>query len=443
MSVKPSLYSTITIESNDGRTADVRLGVVSFDYYEDVLCPTLSAKIQIANVAGMISDSTGKVASLYDGMKLRGGEAVRIKVEPNSASNIPIDFLNKPLYIRGVNNVIREAQKEFFELSLVSLEALENEVKFLYKSFPKETPISDHVSTIVSENFSNPGEFTPDRTSNKLGFIGNQMHPFDMLIRLASKSVPDSTGNSSAGFFFYQTREGFQFKSVDTLLSQSPKASYFYTEVNVNSVDFHPTPDLPSPDLKIIRYEILKNQDLVAQLKKGTYASARRFFDPYKQRVTERSQDFLGSGFISGIQNLGQKLSDSDLTLTGANLSFTELPSQILTEVFDLGTVSNEVENGFNSDPMEYISQRKMRYNTLFTQVLSIMVPLNSNLHAGDVIDCQVPEISFGNNSRTEKEQISGLYMIKELNHHCDPRGSYTTMKIVRDTYGTKRSSVR
>lgn len=441
MSVRPSLYSTITIESDDGRTADVRLGVVSFDYYEDVLCPTLSAKIQIANVAGVNGDSTGKIASLYDGMKLRGGEAVRIRVEPNSESNIPIDFVNKPLYIRGVNNVIRKSQKEFFELSLVSLEALENEVKFLYKAFPKETPISDHVATIVSENFSDPGEFTPDRTSNTLGFIGNQMHPFQMLIRLASKSVPDSTGNSSAGFFFYQTREGFQFKSVDSLLSQSPKASYFYTEVNTNTVDFKSTPELPTPDLKIINYEILKNQDLVAQLKKGAYSTARRFFDPYTQRVTSRSEDFLGSGFISGIQNLGNQL--GDIKLTGANLSFTELPSQILTEVFDLGTVSNEVDTGFNSDPMEYMSQRKMRYNTLFTQVLNMMIPLNSNLHAGDVIEITVPEISYGANSRSETEQISGLYMIKELNHHFDPRGSYTTMKIVRDTYGTKRSSVR
>ena len=342
-----------------------------------------------------------------------------------------------------MNNVIRKAQKEFFELSLVSLEAVENEVKFLYKSFPKETPISDHVSSIVSDNFSDPGEFTPDRTSNTLGFIGNQMHPFEMLIRLASKSVPSSTGNSSAGFFFFQTREGFQFKSVDTLLSQTPKASYFYTEVNVNSVDFRPTPDLPSPDLKIINYEILKNQDLVAQLKKGAYSTARKFLDPYTQRVTSRAQDFLGSEFVSGIQNLGQKLDELDITLTGANIPFTELPSQILTEVFDLGTVSKGVETGFNSDPMEYIAQRKMRYNTLFTQVVSMMVPLNSNLHAGDVVEIAIPEISFGNNSRVEKEQISGLYMIKELNHHTDPRGSYTTMKIVRDTYGTKRSSVR
>ena len=36
-----------------------------------------------------------------------------------------------------------------------------------------------------------------------------------------------------------------------------------------------------------------------------------------------------------------------------------------------------------------------------------------------------------------EQGQISGIYMIKELNHHYDTDGSFTTMKLVRDTYGT------
>ena len=30
----------------------------------------------------------------------------------------------------------------------------------------------------------------------------------------------------------------------------------------------------------------------------------------------------------------------------------------------------------------------------------------------------------------------SGLYMIKELCHHYDAEGSYTALKLVRDTFG-------
>ena len=34
--------------------------------------------------------------------------------------------------------------------------------------------------------------------------------------------------------------------------------------------------------------------------------------------------------------------------------------------------------------------------------------------------------------------EISGLYMIKELAHYFDAKGSYTKLKIVRDTFGRK-----
>lgn len=443
MSIKPSIYSVATIQSGDGRSADIRLGVTSIDYYEDVMCPTVSCKIQVTNVAGMVGDDSGRVTSLYDGLKLRGGEAVYLRIEANSPYNEVLDFNSKPLYVKGVNNVVRKAQKEAFELSLVSLEAMENEVVFLKKAYPKETPISDHVTNIVSESFTSPGPFTPDRTSNATGFLGNQMHPFQMLTRLASRSVSGTSGvtGGTAGFFFFQTRDGLQFKAIDSLVNAAPKARYFYTEVNQSSVDFHGSSDLTSNDRKIINYTVERNQDLIGNLKKGAYSVTRNFYNPYTQAITGTALDFIGGNYLSALQGLTGVVDDlvsSGLQLTGAAESFTELPSQIITEVFDLGTVSKGVDNSFNSDPTEYVAQRKMRYNTLFTQIITIMVPLNTKLRAGDVIDCEFPEISFGKNRRVDKQQISGLYMIKELNHHFDTRASYTSMRIVRDSYGRK-----
>ena len=44
-----------------------------------------------------------------------------------------------------------------------------------------------------------------------------------------------------------------------------------------------------------------------------------------------------------------------------------------------------------------------------------------------------------GDNIQFEKEQISGLYMIKELCHHFDTEASYTSMLLVRDTIGKRQ----
>jgi hypothetical protein len=62
-------------------------------------------------------------------------------------------------------------------------------------------------------------------------------------------------------------------------------------------------------------------------------------------------------------------------------------------------------------------------------------VPLNTNLQAGDIIECKFPKIT-SDKAKTYDEEESGLYMIKELCHHFDSEISLTSMKLVRDTYG-------
>ena len=96
-----------------------------------------------------------------------------------------------------------------------------------------------------------------------------------------------------------------------------------------------------------------------------------------------------------------------------------------------IGTFDKDVSKEGNADPMKYQSQSLMRYNTLFTQVMEMTVASNTNLKAGDIITCRFPKSNSEDN-----EEISGLYMIKELCHHFDRIGSWTSMKLVRDTYG-------
>ena len=66
--------------------------------------------------------------------------------------------------------------------------------------------------------------------------------------------------------------------------------------------------------------------------------------------------------------------------------------------------------------------------------MVSLLVPCNLNLKAGDVIKCQFPKISTG--SEEYDDEQSGLYLIKELCHHFDDEKSETSMKLLRDTFG-------
>ena len=75
--ISPCEYELITIESDQGVTIDLRLGVVSFQYFEDLFSPTITAKMVIISTSGVVSDDkTKKIESLYNGLPIRGGERV-------------------------------------------------------------------------------------------------------------------------------------------------------------------------------------------------------------------------------------------------------------------------------------------------------------------------------------------------------------------------------
>ena len=442
MSKRPSIYRKVTITTKDGFTSDVRIACVSIDFFQDVLSPAVTGKIIIMNSMTNIKDDQGASVTLYEGLKLRGGEKVEIDIEPNDPDNLRLDYTSRPMYISGVSELTRMALKQYFTLNLFTKEAYDNETKFLEKAYSKEAKISDHVNNILIENFPTSVINKIDSATNTYGFIGNQMKPFAGVTRLASKSVPEGSGtggnSATAGFFFYQTPKGFNFRSIDSLMKEEPKAQYTYSEVSSSdeTCDFKSTPELSSNRYKIEDFHVSKNQNLVRNLRQGVYASAKKFFNPVDFTVTPPQEFFSGDKYIRGVSNLGQAFDPQDISLAGDSLSFTNVPSRILNEVYDIGTVEKEVNQEPTQNPDEFLAQRKMRYNTLFTQDLNIQVSVNTNLEAGDLVKCLFPKTQECPTDDIDQDQLSGLYMIKEIRHHFDTRGSYSSMRLLRDTFG-------
>ena len=434
MSLEQSLYEKIFLESNDKqRIVDIKSGVVAIDYYEDIFSPTVTAKIYVINAGNTIAPEDGTAKqSIYNGLPLRGGERVALKIAANSTTNRPLDFssANNTLYVSGISDVVTEGQRETFTLNLVSREALTNETARVGKKFKVDSTINTSVSEILSKYLKTTKIGTIDATKNGYGFIGNLRKPFTVLISLASKAVSPET--NMAGFLFYQTVDGFQFRSIDKLIMQPSKAEYVYTEINQSQIE-------RNNDFTILNYKTEKNQNLLEKLRLGTYASYRIFYNPLTFEFTNpakgvfKQQDWAGKS-----KNLGKALGTSaklPKISEGSGQGLGDSPTRIITQCLDVGTLDPNVSKKVNADPTDYQSQALMRYNVLFTQTITMTVPLNTNLRAGDIITCKIPKISTERADEYDDEQ-SGLYMIKELCHHYDTQRSLTSMKLVRDTFG-------
>jgi hypothetical protein len=425
-------YQEIIIESNDGsKTADLRLGVASFRYYEDLFSPTITAKMIVVNTGGTVPGKDDKYESIYSGLPIRGGERISIKIKPGG-NNPLIDFATKAedyLYVSSVRSIIREGQRELFELDLVSRESITNETTRVHNKFPRTLKISEAVKKIGKDYLK--VDIDADETQNQYGFYGNLKRPFNILVWLASKAVPV---DGLAGFFFYQTKSGFKFKSVDKLISdgieyhkkERPERTYTYNEVVESGIE--------TDDFKILNYGIEVNNDLLKKLRLGTYSSFFAEFNPATGVFTlPQNGKFNLNDYTNKTKNLGgdpeipKVVNDSGLTLA-------DMPSRIIASVANIGTVDTGAGSITpNGSGLLYQRQALMRYNLLFMQQLAMMVPMNTNLEVGDVIKCNFPRISA--TKEYDREQ-SGLYMIKELCHSFDGTQSITSMKLIRDTYG-------
>ena len=432
--IDKSLYEQFEIEAVDGsKSADIKAGVVSFNYYEDVYSPMITAMVVVVNTGNVIEGDDGKMQSLYNGLPLRGGERMTIKVAGNSASNEGLILEN--MYVGSIENVIIDAERETFTLRLVSREAITNETVRVGKRFLPTTKISDSVEDICKNYLSTDKLYDVDETENPYGFYGNMRKPFTIMTMLASKSVPGNVSgrDATAGYFFFETQQGFRFKSIDSLIRNEPfDTKYTYAPGIIDSND-------GTKDFKILEFSTSKNQNLLENLERGAYCSHRIYLNPLTFEYTSSSQRIFKLDDYSGkIENLGE---DIDVVLPSLSekdsRTLASVPSRYVCGILDIGTTDTKVSELGNADPARIHSQSMMRYNTLFTQILTMTIPLNTNLMAGDILECEFPRIDVEDRKEPDQEQ-SGLYLIKKLTHFFNAEGSYTKLQLCRDTDGRK-----
>jgi hypothetical protein len=414
-----SAYELFEIQKN-GKRVDITgqdpygARVTSFDYYESLLSPNITAVLSLMDVGGATTydktfDKQTRFGTLSSALPLNGDVNVSFKIRSKLGT---LDFTNNPLVFDKQINPNQESNREAIVMNLVSKSAVLNQETAIFK--PYSGNITNTVEKLVAD-YLKTKLATKTPTRNSYSFIGNTRHVFDVICSLASKSVP---GRGNPGYFFYETRDGFNFRAIDDLVSQPPVETYYRTDVLRSGVENDEN------DFKIALKSDIKREDLITALKSGVYQSRNIFWDP---------QSF---SYEEGIY----KLTDNGLEKSlGKNLSVPQLDSYTRTHfhIKDIGVLSSKIKDDPNNDPKEWQAKSTMRYNLLFTQIIQVQVPCNPNLRAGNTIQCDFEIVSQGKKTQGVGDPVnSGKYLIVNLCHHFDPLRSFTSMTLVRDTYG-------
>ena len=415
-----SKYEEITISRTKKRggrsggtfTKSVSGKVTSFSYYESLYSPVVTAKVIYIDSA----------ESTKNQLEISGNEDVRFKIQSKYGT---LDFnrqnANSGMKVKGSPQTGRESNREAVFLDLVSKWEMKNKTTAVHDKYSNVT-IGDAVIIILKRKLGVDYDFFDvEATKNMYDFTGKGKSPFELITDLARKAVPVK---GDPGFFFYETQDGFNFKSVHSLVSQEPKQVYVYN----GSFRADQTGD--ENDFKILKQpNFIKDQNVVTALESGTYASRNIFFNPFNKEFAERIYKINEKGGID--QALGNSVEVDD-----------ELTGYIRTNkhILDVGSLKVGVSTSINNSPAEWQAKSTMRYNILHSQILQMMVPCNLELRAGDVIKVEIESLENEKCSEGIDKRQSGKYLILHLCHYFDPNKSVTSLTVCRDTYGLHTS---
>ena len=458
------LKSVLIYQVESGKSFDITQLVSKFDYFENIHYPTTSARMVLVDSA----------ENLIASLPIQGFEKVEVSLEAYDNQVYEYSFR-----VYKIDNRFGADRFQTYTLGLISTEALLNEGIRVAKTLRGKPDAI--VKEILQSYLKTEKEITVDKSVYNMIFQPGKKSPFSIISAIKTKAVPEGTsvkskGKSStaksgsseggasdvaatdkadyqsaggtAGYFFYENRDGYFFKSVDSLCSsdkfngEKPVATYIQENKDIGG----------PPDRKILDIDFNNEIDIMGKLRMGAYSSLICFYNystgAYEEYVYSLAKEY---------ENLGHMGSQKGLPYGQKELS--KYPTRIMSVLLDHETwfdgeetASPEERDGANGKTTGYpdfqkyyISQSISRYHSLENQKVSLTVTGNPELKVGDKIEILIPN-QIPTSKRAQAlydSEHSGTYLISEVNHAFSPKDQKCTtyLTLIRDSYGRQDSA--
>jgi hypothetical protein len=410
------------ISSNSGGSSfDVRAGAPRIEYRESMIDNTI-------RLTAAIVDTGQSSSSVSEALTLQGGEKVLFKYT-DAAGNV-LDFSDgNSLRLSNKNLEIRSFKSSSFIAQIVAKEFLDN--KLLENRVTKRYSgkISKTVESILREDLKTDKDLFVSETLNTFSDFGLRKEPFDVILELQTMAIPNlpNAKGKTAGFFFWQTSKGFYFKSADEIFNGTPIKTYVYNFKSERE-------EVPvGYDDKILDANYVRVVDVERQLDNNAFGISVEPFNPSNLEFTKSFVEGVDSKILSGLKSpdFGEFKGATDFV---GDIWNSVGNAYGTGDSYEQQLEKSKIEN-FNIT--ETLGQSIQNYRQRLNFMLEVKIPGDFSLKAGDIIRCDLPELS-SKTTLKESPLDSGIYMILELCHYISPTQTYTGLVLVRDSFGVK-----
>ena len=397
-SLVPSEGSSLKQEFN------IAAGNPSITYFESIVSPAISLSLNFIDVDQLISRQG-----------VTGGEYLSLRIGVRGYDK---DFEIKAdkhlLMLNSVKDVSTSSSSQLATLEFLSVEGIINETARVNQRFTGN--VTETVKKLLKgkKGIQTKKNLDSDRASNAYSFVGNLKRPFDTIQWLCSKTQSSKDGY---GFLFFETLDGYVFKSIEKLLDQRP-VEYKKSEKAEDASD----------DFRILENNLNQTNDIGMNCRMGMYANKTIYIN--LDNATQKTVDFK-------IEDLKLKKSPK---LPNRLETF---PTRLMLRVLDKGALqkgSQKKELQRENELAIYQSKSYARNNLIFSQSMSVSIPFNPTLRAGQMMNLRFP-LRKGNDQETttygeeSDADVSGKYLISELSHDISDNQANTQLTLIRDVF--------
>lgn len=425
--IYPKDYALINlILLSSTRSMDMKNVMVELSYHEDLFNNTTSGYL-------LITDSMGYIESLH----LTGNEYLRMTFGKTSDDPHPVDKLYRVFAINR-RKLEENMSTESYTLEFCSEELIISEQYKISKSY-KGGKISDNIRNILEEKLkvTEKNIIVIEPSYGVYDFVIPTMKPFAAINWLASYARPKDD-KPGADMFLYEDKFGYNFRSLQSLISNPTYRKYSYNPKNINPND------LNTDIFNVTTYEILNSFDSLAAINSGVFANQLLSFNTLTREKKVTNFDY------SDYQKQSTSLNKSPITNNTKN-KFGHLLNETPEAVLKL------VYSNFNQQNVNYIKSRPAgsTSNDIFAETyiphrtaqiplinytkIKISVPGDSNLTVGMVIDFSL--LSINPNMKKPDEFYSGRYLITAVRHMITITEFKTILEIVKDSSPSQYAS--
>ena len=432
--------ATAEIITSAGSVINIKSNIAHINLFEDIQKTALAGEILIQDSAGFVSEAP-----------IIGQEYLRLKIQTPSLTDEEdiIDFTKNLFVINSVtsrgevgNNV------SVYMLSFSSSEIVKNQRTKVTGSLSGS--YSDIVKQMMDRvNCQKKIFIEPTRGVKRI--VSPNLNPFAVINMALSSATSALSDNFSPSYLFFETFQGYHFRSLASLYAQP--ISQTYTTFEPGGQVKGGIVNIETELANIIDYEIVDNSNTMFNHTTGVLGSKLIVHNIYSKSFKEYTYNYFDSfgdeKHITSYHDGNQFPIFSDVAIEKDGTRSSDFPARTFLSSISEGEtdVNNTTVDGtepfFAPDPQNTLQERSSTINQLERGlILNISTHGNTSVRAGDIVRIDIPLVAAVKTQENRKNDrfYQGVFIVKRIKHEFDfglkKHGSLLT--LVKDSLSEK-----